>query len=85
MFFHCMLCTTLATQELCLYVCGRAAMRRGTATLLIASMFLAYTALFAWRANLDLSNQLFYGVVSISLDTAIEHTHRGWNSSILTS
>lgn len=42
----------------------RAAMRRSTATLLVASMFLSYTALFAWRANLDLTNHLFHGVVS---------------------
>ena len=39
-------------------------MRRGTATLLVASMFLSYTALFAWRANLDLTNHLLCGVVS---------------------
>jgi len=42
-------------------------MRRGTATLLVASMLLSYTALFAWRANLDLSNHLFFGVVSNSV------------------
>ena len=41
-------------------------MRRGTAALLVASMFVSYTALFAWRANLDLNNRLFYGVVSSS-------------------
>ena len=45
------------------YVC-RAAMRRGTAALLVAAMFVCYTLLFAWRANLDLSNQLLLGVVS---------------------
>jgi len=39
-------------------------MRRGTAALLVAAMFVCYTSLFAWRANLDLSNQLLLGVVS---------------------
>ena len=51
----------------------RAAMMHGSALLLIASMFVTYTALFAWRANLDLNNHLFYGVVSIHTHTAFVH------------
>jgi len=42
-------------------------MRHGTAVLLAALMLASYTALFAWRANLDLSNPLFHGVVSMCI------------------
>jgi len=69
-------------------------MRRGTATLLVALMFLSYTALFAWRANLDLSNHLFLGVVSCAVlfdENQISKQHMGceaqlaWKMTIHTS
>ena len=64
-------------------------MRRGTATLLIASMFVSYTALFAWRANLDLSNHLFLGVVSLTFrftepesEPDYQHNRLSWRNTL---